>query len=286
MKTILFIALIILVSCKTEQPKASQSPLIQQEIGNQTIIKKSSTVTDIPYQNTSKHLTHVIVALCDNVNQGIVKVPEAIGNGQDARNNLYWGCAYGVKTYFKNQEEWTIINSQKMVNDTILERVVFRHKNGKNILIADAYDGKYIKKATDNYLKSLSGQLLQTVVLEKDTFGINGNAQLLAFIGHNGLMEFDLPIENYQNKDNKSRDAIILACISQKYFKPYLNKLKANSLVVSTGLMSPEAYTLEAALDSYIGGNEKPHIRLQAAKAYDKYQKCSVNAALGLLVNE
>ena len=32
---------------------------------------------------------HVFVALCDNENQGIVKVPAVIGNGQDARNNLY-----------------------------------------------------------------------------------------------------------------------------------------------------------------------------------------------------
>ncbi|MEM6697149.1 MAG: hypothetical protein AAF599_02045, partial [Bacteroidota bacterium] len=40
---------------------------------------------------------HVFVALCDNVNQGIVPVPEHLGNGQDANSNLYWGAAYGVK---------------------------------------------------------------------------------------------------------------------------------------------------------------------------------------------
>ncbi len=37
-------------------------------------------------------VVHVVVALCDNVNQGIVPVPEAFGNGQDLGANLYWGA--------------------------------------------------------------------------------------------------------------------------------------------------------------------------------------------------
>ena len=148
------------------------------------------------------------------------------------------------------------------------------------------FDIPELEKATDAYLKSLSGQILRTITIDKDTLGIYGNAELLTFIGHNGLMEFDLPIENYTKKDNKTRDAIMLACISKDYFQPYFDKFGTNSLLMSTGLMSPEAYTLDAALDSYISGNEKPHVRLQAAKAYHQYQKCGVSAALGLLVND
>ena len=278
MKNIIFLlnSLLIISSCNfSSENTANTTQETSAQIYNNAI-----------YQNEKYHVTHVIVSLCDNKYQGIAKVPEGIGNGQDAPNNLYWGCAYGVKTYFKNQAEWTIAESKKMVNDTILERVIFRHKNGKNILVADAYDGQFFKHTTDIYLKSLSGQMLWTIPFEGSILGINGNAELLVFVGHNGLMEFDLPIENYENTNKKSRDAIILACISKKYFEPYLQKLNVNSLVLSTGLMSPEAYTLDAALDSYIDGNEKPHIRLQAAKAYDEYQKCGVNAALGLLVNE
>lgn len=41
----------------------------------------------------------VFVALCDNVNQGIVPVPAALGDGEDVKNNLYWGARYGVKTH-------------------------------------------------------------------------------------------------------------------------------------------------------------------------------------------
>jgi hypothetical protein len=36
---------------------------------------------------------YVIVSLVDNLSQGIVPVPAKIGNGNDPRNNLYWGAA-------------------------------------------------------------------------------------------------------------------------------------------------------------------------------------------------
>src|SRR6188474_1339529 len=49
---------------------------------------------------------HVFVALCDNKYQGIVPVSAKIGNGQDAASNLYWGAAYGVKTFFSKSSEW------------------------------------------------------------------------------------------------------------------------------------------------------------------------------------
>ncbi len=45
------------------------------------------------HQNDSSiKVIHVFVALCDNKYQGIVSVPASIGNGQDPKTNLYWGC--------------------------------------------------------------------------------------------------------------------------------------------------------------------------------------------------
>ena len=62
---------------------------------------------------------HVLVALCDNKYQGIVPVPKGIGNGQDADSNLYWGCGYGVRTYFKRSKEWKFVKSEKPYSDII-----------------------------------------------------------------------------------------------------------------------------------------------------------------------
>ena len=94
-------------------------------------------------------LVHVFVALADNASQGIVPVPAAIGNGDDPAKNLYWGAAFGVRTYFKKSFEWKEVATVKNPNSYILERSVFVHGASGTYLIADAYRGREIK--TSNY---------------------------------------------------------------------------------------------------------------------------------------
>ena len=49
---------------------------------------------------------HVFVALADNVNQGIVPVSASLGNGDNPKTNLYWGAAFGVRTFFSRNKDW------------------------------------------------------------------------------------------------------------------------------------------------------------------------------------
>ncbi|TWW01351.1 hypothetical protein FEF09_06675 [Chitinophaga pinensis] len=236
---------------------------------------------NIPFDSSYQYI-HVFVALCDNDNQGIVPVPKAIGNGQDPDKNLYWGCGNGVRTYFKNSKEWTLVKKYRMDN-LRPERLIFRHVQAPYYLIADAYDGRYIKQCTIDFLNSCAGRVKDTIQLKEKILGTNGNARLLAYIGHDGLMDFDLQ-ERFINADSIRRDAIILACISRDYFTPHLAPTLARPLVWTTGLMSPEAYTLHDALSSYIRNESAENVRNSAARAYSKYQKCSEKAAKGLLV--
>src|SRR5215472_191938 len=64
---------------------------------------------------------HVFVALADNKNQGIVPVSAKLGNGDDAEHNLYWGAAYGVKTYFARSSDWQLLSSRQRPKPEILE---------------------------------------------------------------------------------------------------------------------------------------------------------------------
>ncbi|RYD74092.1 MAG: hypothetical protein EOP53_18935 [Sphingobacteriales bacterium] len=225
---------------------------------------------------------HVLVALCDNKYQGIVPVPAKIGNGQDPANNLYWGCAYGIRSYFKNSSKWQLLK-RFSIDSVKMERVVFKHKVSGYYLVADAYNGKNIKDCTVDFLQSCSGKMKDSLNVNGTSIGINGNAMLLSYIGHDGLMDFKLT-EKFINTDGRSRDAIILACYSKNYFAPYLQQTRTRPLVWSTHLMSPEAYTLHDAIESYIKKEPAENIRSSAAKAYSKYQKCSEKAAKGLLV--
>lgn len=227
---------------------------------------------------------HVFVALCDNDNQGIVPVPSKLGNGQDPKNNLYWGALYGVKTHFKNSKDWTLVKTIKSDNPKILERLLFKHKKSNTYLLADAYDGKYIKQTTIDFLEATSGRNEFSISYSDITLSFGGKSGLLAYVGHDGLMEFNVD-GNFTQQNTTKRDAIILACISKQYFKPYLEKTKANPLVWTTGLMAPEAYTLKSAIDGWIMDESDSQIAERAAQAYHKYQKCGIKGARRLLVS-
>lgn len=240
------------------------------------------TLIILPIFAQEQQTIHILVALCDNKYQGIVKVPKGIGNGQDPNSNLYWGCGYGVRTYFKKSADWKEVRRTK-VDKIRLERIVFKHKTKNYYLVADAYDGQYIKNCTVDFLNSCAGQKNDTLMVGKAVVGLNGNAKILGYIGHNGLMDFKLP-NTFENKDGKKREAIILACASRQYFTPYIQSAQVNPLLWSTHLMSPEAYTLHDALATYIKGGTDSQVRESAAAAYNRFQKCGIKGARRLLV--
>ncbi|NMH86973.1 hypothetical protein [Flavivirga algicola] len=233
-------------------------------------------------QNNLKTI-HVYVALCDNINQGIVPVSKALGNGQDPKNNLYWGAMYGVKSYFKRSKDWTLVSTKIKPDSFILERLLFKHKTSNVYLLADAYNGKYIKNATIGFLEATAGRSDVIILNGAQELKFGGCSNLLAYIGHDGLMEFDVKGDFTPLNENR-RDVIILACISKDYFKPYLQQTKANPLVWSTGLMSPEAYSLKWAIDGWILKESDAQIRERASQAYHHYQKCGIKGARNLLV--
>jgi len=275
-KILFLIPVFLLAFCKEKSNNEESNKIT-------TAITKTEKILNTEFGSDTKTI-HIIVALCDNKYQGIVPVPKTIGNGQDPKNNLYWGTAYGIKTFFKRSSEWTLIKQLK-IDSVILERLIFKHKSKNFFLVADAYNGKHIKDATETFLRSSAGIVKDTIKVNDKTIGILGNAQLVAYIGHDGLMDFSIQ-EEFVNTDNKQRDVIILACYSKSYFQPHLKKSKVNPLVWTTGLMAPEAYTIHDAITGYVKAETNDAIRIRAAKAYHKYQKCSLKAAMNLLVTD
>jgi len=224
----------------------------------------------------------VFVALADNQHQGIVPVPARLGDGEDPSGNLYWGAAFGVKTFFRRSANWRLVSCARGPKTAILERCVFRHRTGAVYLIADAYRGSQIRTAVTDFLLASAGLDPETLSLGPDTSGtplmVGGAADLVAYVGHDAFMDFQVP-PILGNKRQRSRAAIILACGSKVYFAPYMKDAGAYPLLWTTGLMAPEAYTLKAALDGWIAREDGRAIRELAAEAYSKYQKCGLLGA-------
>jgi hypothetical protein len=232
-----------------------------------------------PAPRNSSRVIHALVALCDNRYQGIVPVPERIGNGDDPANNLYWGAGFGVKSFFKKASEWKLLLDERNPAPAILERLVFKRKDADVYLVADAYRGREIERCTTDFLRFAAGRDAQEV--ENIPIYAGGSADLIAYVGHDGLMDFSLD-HIPQKADDRRRDAIILACISKRYFAAPLRQTGAHPLVWTTGLMAPEAYVLKAAIDGWILREDGERIRRRAASAYDRYQRCGSKAAMNL----
>lgn len=239
---------------------------------------------------------HVSVALADNKHQWIAPVHESIGNGQDARSNLYWGARYGLKTFLVKDAGWKVIKQVATQDKRILERLIFTKliaRNGHQVkvyLIADAWDGRYIFETIRQFLSFSAGSDVITLdVNDQISLNAGGTAHLKVYIGHDALMDyFGLKNKLIQNPEKAvnalESDAIVLACKSKAYFEPRLNALGSHSLVLTSGLMAPEAYSLDAAITTWVTGAGDNEVRRSVAAAYAKYQKISSSSA-GRLFN-
>jgi hypothetical protein len=163
----------------------------------------------------------------------------------------------------------------------LLDRVVFRSASSspRVFVVADAYDGAQMKRALQDFFAVAAGGKTLELSLPGGALQAGGWADLVCFVGHNGLM--DAPVGQTPRRVGSGgpEGAIVLACKSTGYFSGPLKRASCPLLVGTTGLMAPEAYTLDAALRSWAASGSPVDVRRAAAGAYAKYQKCSIRAA-------
>lgn len=211
----------------------------------------------------------VVIALADNATQGIAPVPAKIGNGDDRENNLYWGCSEALKPVLRRSPEWKLMSSEANVTESILERCTFEHKATKTRLVADVYRGSAIRQATTDFFGHLTG-----------TRAID-DLPLVAYIGHDGLMDFELPANATDGKAG-GREAIVLCCMSEKYFGPHLQQIGARPVITTKQLMYPGGFVLKAALDGWFRGENPNAVLGRVAASYASNQGIGLKAARGV----
>lgn len=231
---------------------------------------------------------HVFVALADNASQGLVPVPPKIGNGDDPANNLYWGCDEGVRSWFRRSARWKKVAGARPPRPEIMERLVFKHAERDAWLVADAWRGQQMKACLQNFVAAAAGKGGEVLNLESGPVRAGGDATLLAFIGHNGLMDFTIewPPVAATAEAGKPKPVIVLCCMSQTYFGQPLRQIGARPLLTTTQLMYPGAFILHDAAEAWLKGDKAPEIRAAAGRAYARNQGISVKAATGVFVAE
>lgn len=228
---------------------------------------------------------HLFVALCDNASQGIQPVGKKIGNGDDPEANLYWGCDDGAASFFTRSKLWTLIEKKSDISPVILRRAIFKHKKTGTILVADAYRGREIKQCLTDFLQATDGRYpLEIEIKDSGKKAFGATADLVAYIGHNGLMEFKIPA-GANNANIKHPDAIVLCCLSDHYFAYPLEKVGSRPLLLTRQLMYPGSFLLHDAIEGWLLGESRAKLRDRAARAYVKNQSISLKAARGIFAD-
>ncbi len=211
----------------------------------------------------------VFVALCDNATQGIMPVNPRIGDGNVPSANLYWCCSDGLSSYFKKSARWTLTDTETP-NDgaSVLERLTFRHQTQPCTLVASAYRGSEMKACIDDYFRAIADR----------------EADLVCFIGHNGLMDFTttLPQPPVLKDGDRPVDAISLCCLSHGSFNEPIHHLAARPILLTRQLMYPGSFVLHDVAESWLAGKSRQSFRDAAGRAMARNQKISVRAATGI----
>ena len=212
----------------------------------------------------------VFVALCDNATQGIIPVPPKIGNGNDLDNNLYWSCDEGLRRVFQNSSRWQLTSGRrtdKAGDELVMDELEFTHKASKARLVASAYRGSQMQQCLRDFESAIRA----------------GEHDLVVFIGHNGLMDAQLPV--VAASPARKADVIVLCCKSADYFRDRITAQGGRPVLLTTQLMYPGAFILRDAAEAWLGSGNTEALRTAAAQAYAKNQGISVKAARGVFLD-
>ncbi|UOG36848.1 hypothetical protein MAL08_12105 [Leptospira noguchii] len=210
----------------------------------------------------------VFVPLCDG-SQLLCGKGKA-GDPRSLKQNLYWGAAFGVETFLNKKLGFQVLNRKDgLLNSPILRelKLVRNPQSGeqKVFIVARAYAGDRIDDALNDFLKASSGKT---------------NADLVVWMGHDRLMDRIAPDINSEGSFFY-KPVVVLACESETYFGPVLRKIGAAPIVMTRTFMAPEAYLLNALVEtvSKSGPRDKKAIRSALIRSYAKYQRISIRAA-------
>lgn len=226
---------------------------------------------------------HVIVPLCSN--EQIDCGSPAAGLAGNLKTNLYWGAVFGHRRFFERKNSDFKRIDLARGKGALLERAVYKRmiaapgsegKTREEIIVLDAYHGDSIDQAVETFWhRATHGGIVHFREGDRDR---EERVSVAGYAGHNRLMD-GLRLQNVPKNQASPIPSFVLACESEQYFGDALRNAGSETLVMTSSLMAPEGYVLDAVVRSIGDGGKPTQIRAAAVKAYAKWQKLSDGAA-------
>jgi len=244
-------------------------------------------------------VVEVHVPLCDN---SIIPCGNPkLGDGENPETNLYWATTPGFGRWFaRGGGGWKRIElaGAETGDKDVLALHVYRRtqrspaawrKAGAPAafeldLVVHAWRGTAIDRALATYAQDISGGATRTIKLADGTaLDAGGAAQLVAWVGHNRLM--DLESFDWPEPSTTRKGTIAIACHTAAYMEESVSASTRVPLLMTRDFLFANAAPLEAAVLAFASGGTYAKIRVDAATAYAGVQKRPVAKIAGAFTN-
>jgi len=229
-------------------------------------------------------LVEVHVPLCDNT---IIACGNAkLGDGDNPATNLYWSTTPGFGKWFARAgSSWTRVADE--TKDTGDQDVLEKHTYRRTMTTPVAWRKRGVAKrfTLEVTIRAWRGSAIDRALATyaADISGTGTSAQLVAFVGHNRLMDVDE--FKWPEPGSEVKGVIAIACDTAPYMKKQVSAATRVPLLMTSDLLFANAAPLEAAVLAFARGGGYAQIRTDAATAYAGVQKRPVARVLGAFTN-
>lgn len=225
-----------------------------------------------------------------------------LGDGDNPETNLYWATTPGFGEWFARRGSgWKRMLKQTAATSgdaDILAVHVYRRtittpaawkKRGAPAkleidIVVHGWRGTAIDRALAAYAADVSGSVARTLTLDDgSTLAAGGAAQIVAWVGHNRLM--DLDTFQWPTPGTMAKGAIAIACHTAAYMEEPVPSATRVPLLMTRDFLFANAAPLEATVLAFASGGSYAKIRLDAATAYAGVQKREVRQVYGAFTN-
>ncbi len=229
-------------------------------------------------------VVEVHVPLCQS---GITACGNAkLGDGDTPSTNLYWATTPGFGKWFvRKGSGWKHVTAE--TKDTGDKDVLERHVYQRTIQTPAAWRKRGVPKTftLEVVIRAWRGTAIDRALAAyaADVSGKGTSAQLVAFVGHNRLM--DLSEYKWPAPGKEVKGAIAIACHTSTYMKTQVSAETRVPLLMTNDFLFSNAAPLEAAVLAFARGGGYAQIRKDAATAYAGVRKRPVEKIIGAFTN-
>jgi hypothetical protein len=227
---------------------------------------------------------------------------DRLGNGDNPDTNLYWATSPGFGKWFARKGGgWKKVLAQDAADtgdaDVLALHVYRRTMTSPKAWVAKGAPAKFplfvvvhgwrgtaIDRALEAYARELSGLDPRTIKLtDGSELVAGGSAQLVAFSGHNRLMDVDT--YQWPEPAKSAKGAIAVACKTADYMEDVVPAPTRVPLLMTRDFLFANAAPVEAVVLAFARGGSYKTIRKDAAAAYAKVQKRELRRVLYAFTN-